>query len=126
MMALVEVNLGSWSGSSVRKMCIDIDDEDFYHFSFTPFSSCVHNNWHHINLYNSWPCVNALHKGHLIPNILERPIDFDFLFRSAKYATMSLMAYDKALGIKPATITPREWVIENEPKLEPEPLAGAD
>ena len=123
MMSLIEVNLGSWSGSSVRQMCKDIDDEEFYHFSFTPFSACVHNNWYHIHLYNSWPCDNPLHKQHSIPNILERPIDFDFVFRSAKYVTMSLVAFDEALGIEVDLVSPKAWVLANEPNLN-DPSAG--
>lgn len=100
MMELVEVNLGSWSGSSVRQMCKDINDEDFYNFSFTPFSSCVHNTWEHIGIYNSWPCQNPLHKSHLIPAILDISPDLDYVFRTAKYASMSIRAFDEALGIE--------------------------
>lgn len=120
LMSLVEVNLGSWSGSSVRQMCIDINDEDFYNFSFSPFSACVHNNWYHLNLYNSWPCENPLHKNHFMPNILERPIDIDFLFRSGKYASMSLKAFDNALGLEIDCTPPKDWILENEVHTEAE------
>lgn len=126
MMALLEVNLGSWSGASVRQMCKDIDDEDFYHFSFTPFSACVHNSWHHISLYNCWPCENPLHKKHFVPAILETGYDLDFVYRSAKYASMSLRVFDKALGLKVSEIDPRQWVIDNEPPPDTSPRTQMD
>lgn len=114
MMELVEVNLGSWSGSSVRQMCKDINDEDFYNFSFTPFSACVHNTWEHISAYNSWPCQNPLHKSHLIPAILDLPPDLDYVFRTAKYSTMSLRAFDEALGINIDQTLPIDYFKEKE------------
>lgn len=106
MLALVEINLGSWSGSSVRQMCQEIDDEDFYKFSFTPFSSCVHNTWEHINIYNTVPCTEPLHKRHFVPSITDVPLDYDYLYRSAKYATMSFRAFDRATGIEGAPPMP--------------------
>lgn len=123
---LVEVNLGSWSGSSVRQMCQDIDDEDFYNFSFTPFSACVHNTWAHIGMYNSWPCANPLHKGHMIGSEVDVGIDVDFLFRSAKYLRMSLDVFDRALGLNLEIERPDEWIQENEGMLYSAPADATD
>lgn len=114
MLELVEINLGSWSGSSVRQMCKEINDEDFYNFSFTPFSSCVHNTWEHISLYNSWPCGNPLHKDHFIPAILDLDPDLDYVFRSAKYASMSLRAFDEALALQVDEIMPIDFFKKEE------------
>lgn len=113
MMDFVEVNLGSWSGSSVRAMAREIGDEDFYRYSFTPFSACVHNTWEHIHPYNTAPCQNPLHKYHHIPAMFEAPLDPDYLYRSAKYASMSFMAYDKATGIEGGPPLPRNFFNDN-------------
>lgn len=109
LMQFVEVNLGSWSGSSVRKMAQEIDDEDFYKFSFTPFSACLHNTWEHVHLYNTIPCNNPLHKFHELPAMIDAPLDPDFLYRSAKYVSMSYRAYDRATGISGGPELPREF-----------------
>jgi len=109
LMHFVEVNLGSWSGASVRKMAQEIGDENFYKFSFTPFSSCVHNSWEHVHLYNTILCRNPLHKFHKLPAMIDAPWDPDYLYRSAKYVSMSFRAYDKATGISGGPQLPRDF-----------------
>ena len=109
----VEVNLGSWSGSSVRAMAKEIDDEAFYKYSFTPFSACVHNTWDHIHIYNTAPCTNPLHKYHHIPAIYDAPLNPDFLYRSAKYVSMSFNAYDRVTQIENGPVLPRDFFNEN-------------
>ena len=113
MMQFVEVNLGSWSGASVRKMAQEIGDEDFYKFSFTPFSRCVHNTWEHVHLYNTVACRNPLHKFHELPAMADAPLDPDYLYRSAKYVSMSYRAYDRATGISGGPQMPRDFLWEN-------------
>lgn len=113
LMQFVEVNLGSWSGASVRKMAQEIGDEDFYKFSFTPFSGCVHSTWEHVHLYNTIPCRNPLHKFHELPAMIDAPLDPDYLYRSAKYVSMSYRAYDKATGISGAPQLPRDFFWDN-------------
>ncbi|WP_066663029.1 MULTISPECIES: DUF5677 domain-containing protein [unclassified Sphingomonas] len=100
MMPFVDVNLGSWSGTSVRKMAIEAGDEDLYNFSFTPFSSCVHSQWDHVHVFNTMICSNPLHKGHRIPAIADVGISDDYLYRTAKYFDLTLESFDLAAGKK--------------------------
>lgn len=95
LMPFVEVNLGSWSGKSVRQMAKEAGDEEFYNFSFTPFSSCVHNQWDHIHIFNTTQCDNPLHKWHRYPAILDTGLSDDFVFRAAKYFDMVMDSFDQ-------------------------------
>ena len=94
LMPFVEVNIGSWHGSSVRQMCADIDDLDFYKYSYFPFSSCAHNTWDHISLFNAERCDNPMHKFHYVGRFSEYPIMIDMLYNAATYYTMSLDSFD--------------------------------
>jgi len=98
MMPFVEVNVGSWSGKSVRQMAIEAGDEDLYNFSFTPFSSCVHNQWDHVHVFNTTRCDNPLHKWHRIPSVTNIGIADDYLFRTAKYFDLTMSSFDVAAG----------------------------
>jgi hypothetical protein len=113
MIPFVEVNLGSWSGSSVRAMAKEIGDEAFYKYSFSPFSSCVHNTWDHIHPYNTRPCTNPLHKYHHIADMCDVPYDPDYLYRSAKYVSMSFTAYDRVTQIGEGPVLPRDFFNEH-------------
>ena len=91
----VPVNFGSWSGSSVRKMCDEIGDPDLYKFSYTPFSACVHNMWNHVGKWNSRTCQNPLHKQHTIGTIVDAWPIVDFVLRACKYLELVLVEFDK-------------------------------
>lgn len=112
-MPFVEVNLGSWSGKSVRQMAIEADDEDLYNFSFTPFSSCVHNQWDHVHVFNTIQCSNPLHKWHRVPSIVDAGISDDYLFRSAKYFDLMLSSFDHAAGREESFTGAKKYFIEN-------------
>jgi len=91
----IEINFGSWSGSSVRKMCDEIGDPDLYKFSYTPFSSCVHNIWNHVGKWNARTCQNPLHKRHSIGTIVEAWPIVDFVFRACKYLELVIREFDQ-------------------------------
>jgi hypothetical protein len=40
---LTDVNLGSWSGISTRKMAEEAGCLDFYNYVYAPFSACTHS-----------------------------------------------------------------------------------
>ena len=105
----VEVNLGSWSGSSVRKMANEAGDEDLYHFAFSPFSACVHNTWEHIHSYDTQACDNPLHKRHRIPSRLDDGVSPDYLFRAAKYLTLAFDRFDEAVKHTSDLRSPRTY-----------------
>jgi hypothetical protein len=96
---LTEVNVGSWSGSSTRQMAEEADLLNFYKFAYTPFSGAVHNMWQHVSLYNLKTCTNPLHKFHKVPEIFGNHIEPDFLFRSAKYTSMSYSVVDDVYSL---------------------------
>jgi acyl carrier protein phosphodiesterase len=113
MMPFVEVNLGSWSGKSVRQMAVESEDEDLYNFSFTPFSSCVHNQWDHVHVFNTSRCDNPLHKWHRVPSIANLGISDDYLFRTAKYFDLTLASFDAAAGREDDFAGAREFFHQN-------------
>lgn len=92
---LTDVNLGSWSGLSTRKMADEAGCIDFYNYVYTPFSSCVHSTWNHIAKYNLRPCNNPLHRYHSIPAIVEAPIDPHYLHLAARYLQKTFAKFDE-------------------------------
>jgi hypothetical protein len=112
LMPFVEVNLGSWSGTSVRKMAIESGDEDLYNFAFTPFSACVHSQWDHVHIFNTSRCENPLHKWHRVPSINDDGFSSDYVYRSAKYLDLTLASFDDAAGVKRSDSTLRDFVTD--------------
>jgi hypothetical protein len=96
---LQDVNLGSWSGTSVRKMAEEAGCLDFYSFVYTPFSACAHSMWHHIAKYNMITCSNPLHRYHRRPTSQVADLDPNFLLRAAKYWAKTLNTFDERTGI---------------------------
>ena len=102
----VTVNLGSWAGMSVRKMCDEIGDMDLYRFSYTPFSSCVHNTWNHVGKWNAKVCRNPLHKQHVVGTIVDIWPIIDFVMRSVKYFSLTINEFDKYYGFESKAKSP--------------------
>jgi hypothetical protein len=119
----VEVNLGSWHGSSMRKMCEDIDDMDFYRYSYFPFSSCAHNTWDHISVYSAKRCESPLHKFHYVGDYVESAPLADMMYNSAKYYTMSLISFDEHYARESKSVSPLAFFLERWSKLT-EDLSG--
>lgn len=105
----VEVNLGNWAHLDYRKMSKEADCENLYKFSYKPFSQAAHNMWSHVSIYNCKSCENPLHQYHLIPEILEVPLDLDYLFRSCKYVHMAYELFVEKFGLKLGISMPLEW-----------------
>jgi hypothetical protein len=95
-----EVNIGSWSGISVREMAEQANCLDFYNYSYLPFSSVVHNMWNHINRYNLKTSENPLHKFLLIPKLPEVRIIIEFIEIAARYVDKMLQTYDENFPCK--------------------------
>ena len=94
-----EVNVGSWSGISTRDMAKEIGRESIYKYAYVPFSGPAHNMWQHIGIYNVEPCKNPLHKWHVVPKIRHADIHPDFMYRSAKYISMTFELFDEKMDI---------------------------
>ncbi|ESU25222.1 hypothetical protein FLJC2902T_31630 [Flavobacterium limnosediminis JC2902] len=101
---LTEVNLGSWSGNSTRKMAEDAGLLDFYNFVYQPFSNCTHSNWGHISKYNTQISDNPFHKFLRYPIIVDFDADLHYMGLSAKYLAKSIELFDEhfKLNVNPS------------------------
>ena len=97
---LTDVNLGSWSGISTRKMAEAAGCLDFYNYVYTPFSACTHSMWNYIGIYNLMECRNPLHKFHQRGAMGDAPIDPHYLYLAAKYLQKAFSTFDDAIGTK--------------------------
>ena len=92
---LVEVNFGSWSGLSTRKMAEEADCLDFYNYVYAPFSSCVHSMWGHVGRYDLTECQNPLHQYHRVPVSMDLSPDAHYLDLAGKYLSKTTRLFDK-------------------------------
>ncbi len=97
---LTEVNIGSWSGISIRQMAEEADCIDFYNYVYTPFSSVAHNMWGHLTRYNLVVSDNPLHKNLKIPVINESFIDIYNIKLAAMYLDKMIRLFDGVFKIK--------------------------
>jgi hypothetical protein len=109
-----EVNVGSWSGMTAREMAKEIGRESIYKHAYVPFSGAAHNMWQHVGIYNVEPCTNPMHKWHVVPKIRRAPTDPDFMYRSAKYLSMTYVLFDEKMGIKCDIPLPEQYFIDHE------------
>ena len=109
-----EVNVGSWSGMSTREMAKEIGRESIYKHAYVPFSGAAHNMWQHIGIYNVEPCTNPLHKWHVVPKVRRAPAHLDFMYRSAKYISMTFELFDEKMGIDSDVQLPEQFFVEHE------------
>ena len=108
-----EVNVGSWSGMSARDMAKEIGRESIYKHAYVPFSGTVHNMWQHVGIYNVRSCANPLHKWHVVPSIRRAPIHPDFMYRSAKYISITFNIFDEKMGIHCDLPSPEQYFVEH-------------
>lgn len=92
--ALVEVNLGSWSGINTRKMAEESGFIDFYNYVYQPFSSAVHSNWAHVSMFNTIHCQNPAHRWHRGAAIMQASTDPNWLYLASKYLSKTLGHFD--------------------------------
>ncbi|MBV7408293.1 DUF5677 domain-containing protein [Maritimibacter sp. DP1N21-5] len=92
---LLDVNLGSWSGISTRKMAEEAGVLDFYNWVYQPFSASVHSQWQHLSWHNSTSCRNPSHRGHVSGAIPDYNSDNYWLFIAAKYLKKTNDLFDE-------------------------------
>ncbi|MYC60877.1 MAG: hypothetical protein F4X09_11900 [Gammaproteobacteria bacterium] len=109
-----EVNVGSWSGMSARDMAKEIGRESIYKHAYVPFSGAAHNMWQHVGIYNVEPCSNPLQKWHVLPKIRTASVHPDFMYRSAKYISMTYELFDEKMGIDCNIPLPIRYFVEHE------------
>ena len=96
---LQDVDLGKWSGLSVRQMAEEAGCLHFYNLVYTPFSACAHSMWHHVARYNLIKYANPLHRYHRRPVSPALDPDIHYFYRAAKYWAKSLDTFDQCTGI---------------------------
>lgn len=96
---LTDVNVGSWSGISTRRMAEEAECLDFYNYVYTPFSACAHSMWHHVARYNLKQCQNPLHQLHGVPYVPDQLIDLYYMYLGAKYLHKTFSTFDIATSI---------------------------
>jgi len=97
---LTTVDVGSWSGTNMRKMAEEAGCIEFYNFSYIPFSSCTHSMWNHISKFNLIPCKNPLHKFHKVPIDSTLSPDFEWIHLSSKYLDKTFKFFDEQTSTK--------------------------
>lgn len=94
-----EINLGSWSGISTRKMAEQSGCLDIYRHAYTPFSAATHSTWEHVARYNLVHCESPLHRHHRIPWVYPDALDPDYLYRGARYVEKTFRRFEAAFGL---------------------------
>ena len=117
---LTEINLGSWSGISTRKMAEQAGCMDLYRHAYTPFSAATHSSWQHVGRYNLVPCESPLHRHHRIPWVYPDPLDPDYLYRGAKYVEKTFRRFETAFGLDAPQHTALEFLEAEIDKLREE------
>lgn len=97
---LTDVNIGSWSGVSTRKMAEEAGCLDLYRYAYAPLSEVAHSMWHHISVFNLQRCTSPLHRLHAVPHAPDSEPQPYFLHTAAKYLEATLMLFDEKLGLR--------------------------
>ena len=110
---LTQVDIGSWSGKSIREMASEAKCIDIYNFAYSPFSNSAHSTWPHIARYDLRECHNPVHKRHRVPYVTDN-IDFSFddLILSAKYVQKAYCLIDKKLKMHCQVPLPKEYLLK--------------
>jgi Family of unknown function (DUF5677) len=96
---LTDVNLGSWSETTTRKMAEEAGCLDFYNYVYQEFSAGTHSAWHHVGRYNLKECQNPLHGYHRVPADPDLPRDLWILQLAGKYVAKSFDLFDTKTGV---------------------------
>ena len=119
---LTEINLGSWSGISVREMAKQSGRLDLYRYAYQPFSAATHSTWQHVARYNLVHCESPLHRHHRIPRVYSDALDPDYLYRGAKYVEKTFRRFETAFGLDAPQHTALEFLEAEIEKLGEEAM----
>jgi len=96
---LTDVNLGSWSETTTRKMAEEAGCLDFYNYVYQEFSAGTHSAWHHVGRYNLKDCGNPLHRHHRAPADPDLPRDLWILQLAGKYVAKAFDLFDAKMNV---------------------------
>ncbi|MFZ1424805.1 MAG: DUF5677 domain-containing protein [Saprospiraceae bacterium] len=96
---LTEIDFGSWSGLSTRKMAEESDNIGLYNYTYQVFSSVAHNHWNHIGKFCMKQSDNPLHMLLHIPTLRDYEHLVHFLEMGANYLDRAFKRVDKLFQI---------------------------
>ncbi len=108
---LTEVNVGSWSGLTVREMAEQGGCLDLYRFAYLPFSAATHSMWHHTSRFNLEVCESPLHRYHRVPMDPDLEIDPDYLYRAARYVEKAFTLFDATFELRCEVPSALGWLV---------------
>lgn len=95
----VDVNVGNWSGKTVRAMAQEVGLSDLYRTVYQPMSSSPHSTWHIVGQDNLEICPDPLHGAHHNPLVVTiEPSAVHFLWMAALTFDGMLQDFDRWIG----------------------------
>ncbi|MDH3998206.1 MAG: DUF5677 domain-containing protein [Desulfuromonadales bacterium] len=113
---LQDVNIGSWSGTSTRKMAEEADCLSLYQFAYVPWSSAAHGSWNHIGRYDSFMAEEPLHK-HIRQPFYFKHQEFHFVDNAVKYLNDLLVLVVSYFKLEMDTLPPKTWLASKRDEL---------
>jgi hypothetical protein len=108
---LQEVDIGSWSGISTRKMAEEADCMGLYRFAYTPWSQAAHGVWNHVGRFDSKSSDDSLHKHIRQPFFIEHQ-EFDVVVNTAKYLDKMFRLVVDHFDLEMKVEPPYDWVLD--------------
>lgn len=96
---LTEVNIGDWTGVSLREMADEIGQLDLHRIDYGRWSGATHNLWNCLVRFNVQHCQNALHAFHRVPNVPRSNVDVIYLQSAAEYLDKTFALFDHKTGV---------------------------
>lgn len=101
--ALLQIELGNWSGKDTRTLAKEAGMERLYRLIFSPGSGDVHGTWTSLARSNLAYCAQALHRFHRIPSFSEPPF-----FLEVMIAAQDLLQKCIDIGVEKQQFPPPE------------------
>lgn len=108
---LQEVDIGSWSGITTRKMAEEADCLSLYTFSYTPWSNAAHGSWNHVGRFDSKRSEDSLHKQIRQPYYFVHQ-EFDVVVNAVKYLDKLFVLVVSHFNLEMVNIPPYEWLMD--------------
>jgi hypothetical protein len=114
---LTTVNVGSWSGSDLRRIADSTGNGRLYRLEYDPQSGAVHSMWQHIGPRNLRRCPDPLHRGHRIPIFDDPDPDPGYFLRAAAHLHASFLEFDRRTKTKVSAEPAFAWLLGQEGRL---------
>jgi len=109
---LQHVDVGSWSGISVREMAKEAGCLDLYNFAYTGWSHAAHGTWNHVGRFDAFPSNEPLHKHIWQPANLEHGQQIDLVVQGTKYFDELCVLTVGEFKLKMDLPNPNAWLEE--------------